>query len=270
LGGTRAPAVGAASRRYRGNAARPRRRAVPARCRGVARRDRRRVEADLDRAGLTTVHLVGNSLGGWVALELACRGRIRSVVLFGPGGAWGPPRGTPPSRRRSAGRCWSSPGSPSRGCHRRAAPPPLRAPGDEGRAPRQRFPLPSSPAQSARLPSHRRSLGCSRCSRAASSLRCPPGTGPGRVGRARPRHPVRALRSTADGAGPGSRARPRGRHRPRPDVRRSRRRRPADPRRDGRGGPVRDARLTESLRLFPERLPSDVAASTRPDTTNGL
>lgn len=47
------------------------------------------VEADLDRAGLTTVHLVGNSLGGWVALELACRGRVRSVVLFGPGGAWG-------------------------------------------------------------------------------------------------------------------------------------------------------------------------------------
>ena len=59
--------------------------------------DRRRTDADdeelavpeqLDRAGIERAHIVGNSLGGWVALELARRGRARSVVLFGPAGAW--------------------------------------------------------------------------------------------------------------------------------------------------------------------------------------
>ena len=42
----------------------------------------------LDRAGLDRVHVAGNSLGGWIALELARRGRARSVVVFGPAGAW--------------------------------------------------------------------------------------------------------------------------------------------------------------------------------------
>jgi pimeloyl-ACP methyl ester carboxylesterase len=46
------------------------------------------VEAELDRAGTGQVHVVGNSLGGWIALELARRGRARSVVLFSPAGAW--------------------------------------------------------------------------------------------------------------------------------------------------------------------------------------
>jgi pimeloyl-ACP methyl ester carboxylesterase len=46
------------------------------------------VAAELDRRGIDRAHLVGNSLGGWIALELARRGRARSVVLFGPGGAW--------------------------------------------------------------------------------------------------------------------------------------------------------------------------------------
>jgi pimeloyl-ACP methyl ester carboxylesterase len=41
-----------------------------------------------DEAGIETAHLVGNSLGGWVALELARRGRARSVVAFSPAGAW--------------------------------------------------------------------------------------------------------------------------------------------------------------------------------------
>lgn len=34
------------------------------------------------------MHVVGNSLGGWIAIELARRGRARSVVLFSPAGAW--------------------------------------------------------------------------------------------------------------------------------------------------------------------------------------
>ncbi|HEX4248739.1 MAG TPA: alpha/beta fold hydrolase [Pseudonocardia sp.] len=46
------------------------------------------VVAELDELGLDTVHVVGNSLGGWLALELARRGRARSVVAFSPAGAW--------------------------------------------------------------------------------------------------------------------------------------------------------------------------------------
>ena len=46
------------------------------------------VVEQLDRAGIDRAHIVGNSLGGWIALELARRGRARSVVVFGPAGAW--------------------------------------------------------------------------------------------------------------------------------------------------------------------------------------
>jgi pimeloyl-ACP methyl ester carboxylesterase len=46
------------------------------------------VEAQLDQLGLDTVHIAGNSMGGWVALELARRGRARSVTVFSPAGAW--------------------------------------------------------------------------------------------------------------------------------------------------------------------------------------
>jgi pimeloyl-ACP methyl ester carboxylesterase len=46
------------------------------------------VERMLDEQGLETAHLVGNSLGGWLALELARRGRAKTVVALSPGGAW--------------------------------------------------------------------------------------------------------------------------------------------------------------------------------------
>jgi pimeloyl-ACP methyl ester carboxylesterase len=46
------------------------------------------LERDLDAAGLQTAHLVGSSLGGQLALELAGRGRARSVVALAPGGGW--------------------------------------------------------------------------------------------------------------------------------------------------------------------------------------
>jgi pimeloyl-ACP methyl ester carboxylesterase len=42
----------------------------------------------LDAAGIETAHLVGNSLGGWVALELARCGRAQSVLALSPVGAW--------------------------------------------------------------------------------------------------------------------------------------------------------------------------------------
>jgi pimeloyl-ACP methyl ester carboxylesterase len=46
------------------------------------------LERELDAAGFEAPDLVGNSLGGWIALELARRGRARSVVAIGPGGGW--------------------------------------------------------------------------------------------------------------------------------------------------------------------------------------
>jgi pimeloyl-ACP methyl ester carboxylesterase len=45
-------------------------------------------EAELDNAGIETAHVAGNSLGGWLAFELAKRGRARSVVGLAPAGGW--------------------------------------------------------------------------------------------------------------------------------------------------------------------------------------
>jgi pimeloyl-ACP methyl ester carboxylesterase len=46
------------------------------------------VERAMDDAGLATAHLAGNSLGGFVALQLAARGRAESVVALAPAGGW--------------------------------------------------------------------------------------------------------------------------------------------------------------------------------------
>jgi pimeloyl-ACP methyl ester carboxylesterase len=53
------------------------------------------VESLLDEQGIDTAHVVGNSMGGSLALELAKRGRARSVVALAPGGGWhhGDPEG---------------------------------------------------------------------------------------------------------------------------------------------------------------------------------
>lgn len=48
------------------------------------------LERDLDQAGLDKAHLVGNSLGGWLSLELAARGRALSVTALSPGLGWRP------------------------------------------------------------------------------------------------------------------------------------------------------------------------------------
>ncbi|RNL75524.1 alpha/beta fold hydrolase [Nocardioides marmorisolisilvae] len=45
-------------------------------------------ERSLDDLGLERPHLVGNSLGGWIALELARRGRAASVCALSPAGCW--------------------------------------------------------------------------------------------------------------------------------------------------------------------------------------
>ena len=45
------------------------------------------VERGLGSLGIRRPHLVGNSMGGWIALELARRGVARSVVALSPAGA---------------------------------------------------------------------------------------------------------------------------------------------------------------------------------------
>ena len=46
------------------------------------------VEAQLDELGWDTAHIVGNSLGGWVAFELERRGRARTLTAIAPAGGW--------------------------------------------------------------------------------------------------------------------------------------------------------------------------------------
>ncbi|CAN5545428.1 alpha/beta hydrolase [soil metagenome] len=46
------------------------------------------VEEAMDDAGFGTAHVVGNSLGGYIALQLAARGRAKSVVALAPAGGW--------------------------------------------------------------------------------------------------------------------------------------------------------------------------------------
>ena len=46
------------------------------------------VERAMDAAGFATAHIAGNSLGGYVALQLAARDRARTVTAFAPAGGW--------------------------------------------------------------------------------------------------------------------------------------------------------------------------------------
>ena len=52
----------------------------------------RAVGAFLDDRSIDRAHLVGNSLGGWTALEAAADGRARSVTALCPAGLWEPLR----------------------------------------------------------------------------------------------------------------------------------------------------------------------------------
>jgi pimeloyl-ACP methyl ester carboxylesterase len=46
------------------------------------------VERQLDELGWGSAHVVGNSLGGWVAFELERRGRARTLTAIAPAGGW--------------------------------------------------------------------------------------------------------------------------------------------------------------------------------------
>ena len=46
------------------------------------------VERAMDEAGFETANIAGNSLGGWVSLKLAARGRARTVTALAPAGGW--------------------------------------------------------------------------------------------------------------------------------------------------------------------------------------
>ena len=46
------------------------------------------VAALLAELGVTTAHVAGNSLGGWVALELAALRPVASLTLLAPAGLW--------------------------------------------------------------------------------------------------------------------------------------------------------------------------------------
>ncbi|MCP2277175.1 alpha/beta fold hydrolase [Nocardia amikacinitolerans] len=49
------------------------------------------IEAQLDELGWRTCHIAGNSLGAWVGVELARRGRARTLTLIAPAGGWNVP-----------------------------------------------------------------------------------------------------------------------------------------------------------------------------------
>lgn len=62
------------------------------------------IEATLDSLGIQRAHVAGNSLGGWVALELAKSDRCLSVTTLCAAGFWGRPLGPRPEIVRGIAR----------------------------------------------------------------------------------------------------------------------------------------------------------------------
>ena len=66
------------------------------------------LESVMTEAGWTTAHLVGNSLGGWLALELSARRRASSVTALMPAGLWRPGHGSDSRRHRALFASWQA------------------------------------------------------------------------------------------------------------------------------------------------------------------
>lgn len=64
---------------------------LPAGTRPTARVLAEAVASHLDELGLDRPHVAGNSLGGWIALELARLGRVASATALSPAGFWNEP-----------------------------------------------------------------------------------------------------------------------------------------------------------------------------------
>jgi pimeloyl-ACP methyl ester carboxylesterase len=62
------------------------------------------VASFLDDEGIVQPHVIGNSLGGWVALELALAGAARAVTAIAPAGLWPRALAPKPSVARRAAR----------------------------------------------------------------------------------------------------------------------------------------------------------------------
>ena len=110
------------------------------------------VERAMDEAGFETAHIVGNSLGGYLALQLAARGRARTVVALAPAGGWAEGDEALPRRARTSSRTMQEllrRRLPRRGDRRHARGP---APGD----PVHRHQLRAHPGRAARPPDARR------------------------------------------------------------------------------------------------------------------
>lgn len=65
------------------------------------------IHADLQRRGIERPDVAGNSLGGWVALELAHAGWARSVTAIAPAGLWPQPLAPKRATARAAARALS-------------------------------------------------------------------------------------------------------------------------------------------------------------------
>jgi pimeloyl-ACP methyl ester carboxylesterase len=62
------------------------------------------IGALVDVLGIERPHVAGNSLGGWVALEMARQDRVASVTAIAPAGFWTQPLGPRPNVARRAAR----------------------------------------------------------------------------------------------------------------------------------------------------------------------
>ena len=148
------------------------------------------LERMLDQAGFATAHIVGNSLGGYLALQLAARGRAESVVALAPAGGWAEGDGSVDETLdhfRDMQEQLTGARAPRRGDRQHAGGPPPRHASDDRE-------LRAHPARAARPPDLRRRRAAMRSRRSSSSR----ATTDGDLDAERLACPVRVVWGTAD------------------------------------------------------------------------